>query len=70
MTDSTLKEDILAALKKERDRLNAIPSAEMTPELEDRLSNTVEFITLINRSSPGREATVEIRNYWVRPISL
>ena len=43
--DSTLKQDILEALEKERNRLNG--KKELTPEEDNTWANVVNFITIL-----------------------
>lgn len=68
MSESTLKEDILIALRKERNRLNAIKNP--SREEDDRLSNCVEFIKRINQSSEQYPTELEVRNIWTGPLRL
>jgi hypothetical protein len=65
---SELKNDILEALRKERDRLNDTISP--TQEDEDRLSLCVEFIKHIKQSDEQRPALLSIERPWSGPIKL
>lgn len=65
---STLKEDILAALRKERKRLDEQPK--LSASDEDRLSNCLEFIKRINQSDESHPAELVIRNIWTEPLKL
>jgi len=66
--DGTLKEDVLAALVKERNRLNAV--AKLDDEGENRLSMCVEYIKRIRLSDDYRPATLSVNNPWMEPLKL
>lgn len=69
MTESTLKEDILSALRKERDRLVSLEQA--TSEDADRLDLCAEFIKRINQSTKEQPATIEVHRPWPQhPLRL
>lgn len=70
MAESTLKDDILAALVKERTRLNTLKPAETTEADYDRQGLVVEFIRRIRNSDEARPAMMEISYGYLTRINL